>query len=174
MGLSRVFFLLAALVFSSLVSGARDGPAIWDSRCEECHGDPAPFATKYLWNLGGQLQGQHHTDDMHLFMRNHYIPDHEIEAIQNMLLAQANSPQRYVDECSECHGEIDAFVEASFWVGKNSISSSNTGLDVGEFLQTHRELTDEDITFYLKLFYRVAGKPIPSRLISTEPGLQFR
>ncbi len=174
MGVSRFVVLMVALGFSAAVLAARDGPAIWDSRCEECHGDPAAFSVKYMWNLDGKLEGQHHTDDMHLFLENHYIPKHEIEAIRQMLLAQANSPRRFVDECGECHGKVEDFVEATFWVGKKSITSSNSGLDVAEFLQTHRDLTEEDITFYQKLFFRVAGKPIPSNLISKEPGLQFK
>jgi hypothetical protein len=40
------------------------------------------------------------------------------------------------------------------------------GMDVGEFLPTHQELPTyqelqpEDISFYRKLFARIAGKPI--------------
>lgn len=172
--LIRFYLLIVALAFSSLASGVRDGPAIWDSRCEQCHGDPVDFANKYLWNQDGQLQGQHHVDDMHLFMQNHYIPAHEIDIVHDMLLDEANSPRRFEEECSECHGEVGEFVEASFWVGKKSISS-NSGNDVGEFMLTHRELTEAEVTFYLKLFYRAVGKPIPSELMRTGgPGLEFR
>ncbi len=104
------------LVLIPIEAGSRDAPAMWDSRCEECHGDPASFAGKYLWNIEGQLQGRHHIDDLSLFMRNHYVPDHEFEAIQNMLLAQANSPERFKAECGGCHGEVKEFVEQSIWV----------------------------------------------------------
>jgi hypothetical protein len=84
----RIYRLSITVILLALIpieSGARDALAIWDSRCEECHGDPAEFAGKYLWDIGGQLQGQHHIDNLDLFMRNHYTPDHEIETINEML-----------------------------------------------------------------------------------------
>lgn len=170
---SRSIVLILSLMLLSPASAARQGPAIWDSRCEECHGDSAIFARKYLWKIDGQLQGQHHVTTMDKFMRNHYIPDHEIETITSLLLSQANRPARFEAECSECHGDIHAFVKKSLWVGKESISGIESGGDVGDFLPTHRKLAPEDTRFYLKLFFRIAGKPAPSRLFSTEPGLQF-
>ena len=174
MPFSRIALLIVSLSLLSFPAGARDGAAIWDSRCEECHGDPAAFSTKYLWNVDGQLQGQHHADNMIQFLSKHYVPGHELVTIQEMLLSQANTPGRFAAECSECHGEIKTFVEKSLWVGKTSISGMESGTDVGEFLETHRELQPEDAIFYQKLFFRIAGKSTPSRLFSSEPGLQFR
>ena len=174
MSFSRIAILFLSLALNPLEGSSRDGPAIWDSRCEECHGDPVMFATKYLWNIQGQLQGQHHTDNLDQFLRNHYVPDHEIVVIREMLLSQANTPERFAAECSECHGDINPFVENSLWVGKSSISGVESGMDVGDFLKTHQELKPEDVIFYQKLFFRIAGKSTPSELFSTEPGLQFR
>jgi hypothetical protein len=34
-------------------------------------------------------------------------------------------------------------------------------MDLGDFLPTHQELQPEDVSFYQKLFARVAGKPGP-------------
>lgn len=147
------------LLLMPLKIEARDAVAIWDSRCEECHGDNARFARKYLWNIDGELQGQHHVDNLSLFMRQHYIPDHEIETIRNMLLIEANSPLRFKGECSSCHGEIAKFVEKSIWVRGNEITGLESGKDIREFLPGHRGLPPEDIRFYLRLFARVAGKP---------------
>ena len=157
----RLSIAVLLLVLIPIEVGSRDALAIWDSRCEECHGDPARFASKYLWNIDGQLQGQHHIDNLDLFMRNHYIPDHEIEAINDMLLARANSPLRFETECGGCHGDVKAFVEKSIWVRGNAITGMESGMDVSEFLPTHQELNPEDIAFYRKLFARVSGKPIP-------------
>ena len=173
MPISRVAILILPLMLISLETSSRDGPAIWDSRCEECHGDSAIFAGKYLWQIDGQLQGQHHVNNMDMFMRNHYIPAHEIDAINSLLLSQANRPARFAAECGECHGDINSFVEKSLWVGKESISGMESGGDVEDFLPDHRKLAPEDTRFYLKLFFRIAGKPAPSALFSTEPGLQF-
>lgn len=157
---NRVSFVLLLLMLIPLESGSRDGPAIWDSRCEECHGDPAPFSSKYLWNIDGQLQGRHHIEDLDLFLRNHYTPKHEIEAINQMLLAQANSAQRYQDECGECHGDVAEFVDASLWVTRTDVTAMNSGQEIGEFLPTHRQMEPEDADFYRNLFARIAGKPI--------------
>ncbi len=151
------FFLLVMIPINV---SARDALAIWNNRCEECHGDPVVFSNKYLWYINGQLQGQHHIDNLNLFMRNHYIPDHALEKIRNMLLTHANSPVRFITECSDCHGGIANFVEESIWVRGNGITGMGTGKDMGEFLPRHQELQAEDVTFYIKLFARIAGKPI--------------
>lgn len=160
----RIYRLSICVLLLALIpveAGARDALAIWDSRCEECHGDPTEFAGKYLWDIGGQLQGQHHIDNLDLFMGNHYIPDHEIEIINNMLLSMANSPVRFESECGDCHGDAREFVEKSIWVRGNGITGMKTGVDVDEFLPTHQDLQPEDIVFYRKLFARIAGKPVP-------------
>ena len=149
------------LVLVPVESDARDAKVIWDSRCEECHGDPDRFARKYLWNIDGQLQGQHHINNLDLFMHNHYIPDHEIETLRNMLLAQANSPIRFETECGECHGDANDFVEKSLWVRGNAITGLESGLDVVEFLPGHRALQAEDVAFYRELFVRIADKSNP-------------
>jgi hypothetical protein len=160
MRISRVGIAILLLALNPIEASARDAEAIWDSRCEECHGDPTRFARKYLWDIEGQLQGQHHIDNLRLFMGNHYIPAHEIEAIRNMLLAQANSPLRFKTQCGGCHGDVKEFVEKSIWVRGSEITGLDSGMDVGEFLPTHQELGAEDITYYQKLFARIAGKPI--------------
>jgi hypothetical protein len=36
---------------------SRNAQAIWDSRCEDGHGDQVRFANKHLWNLEGQFAG---------------------------------------------------------------------------------------------------------------------
>lgn len=161
MRVSRVNIAILLLALIPLEVSSRDALAIWDSRCEECHGDPARFAGKYLWDIGGQLQGQHHVDNLDLFMRNHYTPDHEIETINSMLLARANSPVRFKTECGGCHGDAKEFVEKSIWVRGSGITGMESGMDISEFLPTHQELQPEDVAFYQKLFARIAGKPLP-------------
>ena len=159
--MSRVSIALVLLALIPIQAGARDALAIWDSRCEECHSDPAVFAQKYLWDIDGQLQGQHHIDNLSLFMENHYIPDHEIEAITSMLLSEANSPLRFTAECSSCHGDVKDFIEQSLWVSRGGITGMQTGMDINDFLPTHQELHPEDVSFYQKLFARIAGKSGP-------------
>jgi hypothetical protein len=145
MRILQVSLVILLLALIPIEAGSRDAQAIWDSRCEECHGDPTRFASKYLWNIGGQLQGQHHIDNLSLFMGNHYIPDHEIEIIRDMLLAMANSPLRFKAECGGCHGDAKEFVEKSIWVRGSGITGLESGMDVSEFLPTHQNLGPEDI-----------------------------
>ena len=158
---SRVSIAFVLLALIPVQAGARDALAIWDSRCEECHDDPAVFARKYLWDIDGQLQGQHHIDNLSLFMGNHYIPDHEIDAIRTMLLSLANSSLRFKNECSSCHGDARDFIDKSLWVSRGGITGMDTGMDLSEFLPTHQELQPEDVSFYQKLLARIAGKAIP-------------
>jgi mono/diheme cytochrome c family protein len=161
MPISRVSIALLVLALIPIAAGARDGLAIWDSRCEECHGDPAVFAGEYLWVIDGQLQGQHHVDNLSLFMGNHYIPDHEIDAIGEMLQARANSAVRFITECASCHGDASEFVEKSLWVTRGGVTGMESGMEVSEFLPTHQDLQPDDVVFYRKLFARIAGKPLP-------------
>lgn len=161
MRITQVSIAIVLLVLIPIEADTRGPEAIWDSRCEECHGEAVEFASKYLWNVEGQLQGQHHIDDLKLFMRNHYIPDHEIETIRNMLLSQANSPERFEAECGDCHGDARQFVEKSLWVRGSGITGMESGMDVSEFLPTHQDLRPEDVAFYSKLFARIAGKSLP-------------
>ena len=161
MRIFRVSFIVLLLALVPIEVSSRDALAIWDNRCEECHGEPIKFAGKYLWNIEGQLQGQHHVENLDLFMRNHYIPDHEIEAVSNMLLAHANSPERFKDECGGCHGDAREFVVKSIWVRGSGMTGLESGMEVSEFLPTHQELQPEDVAFYQKLFARIAGKSIP-------------
>ncbi len=79
-----------------------------------------------------------------------------IESIREMLLADANSPARFDAECGECHGAAAAFVEKSLWIRGGGITGMETGMELDEFLPTHRELKPEDVEFYLKLLVRVA------------------
>jgi hypothetical protein len=161
MPISRASIAILLLTLIPIAAGSRDGFAIWDSRCEECHGDPAVFAGKYLWDIDGKLQGQHHIDNLSLFMGNHYIPEHEIDAIGDMLQSLANSPVRFKTECGGCHGDAREFVETSLWVSRGGVTGMESGLDVSEFLPTHQDLQPEEVSFYRKLFARIAGKPLP-------------
>ena len=161
LNIPRLNIAILLLMLIPVEAASRDGLAIWDSRCEECHGDAAVFSGKYLWDIDGQLQGQHHIDNLQLFMDNHYIPDHEIDAIRIMLLSQANSPVRFKTECSSCHGEVNEFIENSLWVRRGGITGMESGMDLIDCLPTHQGLQPEDVTFYRKLFARIAGKPLP-------------
>ena len=148
---------LAILLVIFILPGAdaREIRAEWDSRCEECHGEADEFARKFLWVIDGQLQGQHHIDNLRLYMRNHYIPKHLIDEIYNMLLAQANSPARFKSECSSCHSSAEEFIRRAIHIKAGELTGVESGISVREFLKTHRGLQQTDVEFFTRLLTRV-------------------
>jgi hypothetical protein len=68
---------------------------LWDDRCAACHGHAGDFTRKFLNVSGGELQGPHHVNDLRRFLHNHYLAGNEVEAIYNMLLAQAINQARF-------------------------------------------------------------------------------
>lgn len=152
---------LGILLLFSTAAGARDLDlhALWDNRCAECHGHSGEFARKYLKITGGLLQGRHHLLDLHRFLEHHYPPDGQVDAIYQMLLAQTSTPPRFRNECRQCHGNAADFVRDSVVVKDGELISRQSGDPVQHFLQSHRELTQDDIQFYLGLFTRL-GKEI--------------
>lgn len=71
-------------------------------------------------------------------------------------LQAADPSQRFKDECSECHGDAGEF--ALDWLGFSNGKLMATGVEmpVAEFLKKHRDLTPEDIEYYVDLLTRVA------------------
>lgn len=134
---------------------AREIRAEWDSRCEECHGESDEFARKYLWAIDDQLQGQHHIDDLRLFMRNHYIPKHLIDEMYTMLMAQANSPARFESECSSCHNSAEEFIRKAIFIKAGELTGVVSGIMVREFLKTHQDLEPTDVEFFTIMLSRV-------------------
>ncbi len=143
------------MLFIQSGAGAREIRAEWDNRCEECHGEADQFARKFLWAVDGQLQGQHHVDNLRLFMRNHYLPKHKIDAFHDMLLARANNPARFNSECSSCHSSAEVFVRKSIVIKAGELTGLESRVSVDEFLQTHRDLQPNDVEFYTRLLTRV-------------------
>jgi hypothetical protein len=160
MQMPRTALSLGLLLLFCLHSNAsaRDAYASWDNRCEECHGDADAFASKYLWVVDGKLQGQHHVDDLQLFMHNHYIPDHEIEKMTEMLQAQANNMARYVDECGNCHGRAQEFVRTSINTWGDEPVGVESGIPISEYLQSHQGLTKSGAEFFVHLITRVLSQ----------------
>ena len=151
--------LLLLLLVSTQGGGAeRDAAAAWQNRCEECHGEADKFAQKYLWDADGTLQGQHHVDDLHLFMENHYLPSHEVDKLNQMLLGHANRLARFAEQCGSCHDSAEEFVRQSISTWGDAISGINNGIPVVEFLPTHQGLTEADAEFFTRLLTRVESQ----------------
>ena len=150
------FAALLPLLLALGDAEARPPQASWDNLCEECHGEVAEFSGKYLWYIDGRLEGRHHVDDLHLFIDKHYIPDHELDGMSELLTSLANTEARYVERCGECHGPVRDFVDKSIWVKKQGMTALGAGVEVEEFLASHRDIPAQDIDYYLRLFARMA------------------
>jgi hypothetical protein len=154
--LSRFILLVTLMLVSTFGIAGTDLHRLWDSRCAECHGHSAEFSRQFLQIKEGQLQGQHHIQNLMLFMRNHYAPADEVDAIYDMLLAQARSAPRFRDECGACHGNAADFVRTRITPQNGELFIRGSGLSVLEFMQTHRGLQQDDIDFFVNLLNRLA------------------
>ena len=152
-----VFVTLLLFISKGRASGI-DLHWLWDNQCAECHGHSAEFAHKFLKVANGKLQGNHHVKDLRLFMRNHYTQNTEIDAVYEMLLAQALTKPRFKQECGNCHGSAASFVRQSMVLQGKVLLSRKSGQPVRNFLQQHRQLDATDINFFMSLLDRVAGE----------------
>ena len=107
---AAIFFITTIFALPTGNAGGIDLHRLWENHCGDCHGHAGPFARKYLTVSEGVLQGRHHVDDLRQFMQNHYVVENEVDAVFNMLLAQAATPPRFMEECSNCHDTAADFV----------------------------------------------------------------
>jgi hypothetical protein len=150
--------LLAALSSTLVLAAGTDLHWLWDDRCVECHGHSGEFTRRFLRADDGELSGPHHSDNLRDFMRHHYIPASEVDAVYAMLLAQALTPPRFQSECSNCHASAAQLVRASTTLRAGDSLRLRSGQTVRQFLQGHRALQTGDIDFYVALLTRVAGE----------------
>lgn len=129
---------------------------LWDDRCDACHGHAGDFARKFLSVSSGELQGPHHVHDLRRFLHNHYLAGNEVDAVYNMLLAQANNLARFKNECASCHDTAAMFVRHSLELREGVLNSRNSGRPVRRFLGHHMDLNPDDAEFFTNLLTRVA------------------
>ena len=150
-----VLLILLLLMSKGLASGI-DLHWLWDNQCAECHGHSAEFSRKFLTVANGQLQGIHHVQGLRNFMRNHYTSNTEVDAVYEMLLAQALTKPRFKQECGNCHGSAASFVRQSVVLQDEDLLSRKSGQPIQTFLQQHRQMDTNDIDFFMSLLNRVA------------------
>jgi hypothetical protein len=154
----RTFSWIIPAVLITSLAGATgmDLHRMWDNRCLECHGHSGAFARQFLSVSSGQLQGRHHTDNLHRFLSSHYLSDSEVDAIYSMLLAQASTPAKFENECSKCHETAAIFVRQSLEFQNGVLFGRASGQRVSEFLRHHRTLSPDDVEFFENLLRRIA------------------
>ncbi len=135
---------------------------LWDDRCAECHGHSGDFTRKFLRVDEGRLAGQHHVENLQEFMRHHYLRADAVDAVYQMLLAQALTAPRFKQECSRCHESAASLVRDTAVLHEGGSLDLHSGQSMRLFLQRHRSLQPEDVEFFVKLLTRVAietGQP---------------
>lgn len=89
-------------------------------------------------------------------MRNHYTSNTEVDAVYEMLLAQALTKPRFKQECGNCHGSAASFVRQSVFLQDEDLLSRKSSQPIRTFLQQHRQMDTNDIDFFMSLLNRVA------------------
>lgn len=154
--LFSIALLGACTLLAAGAAHAVDLHRLWDNRCGGCHGDSGEFARKYLRVAGGALQGRHHEFNLRQFLDHHYPPRRQVDALYHMLMGQAATPPRYAELCAECHGGAAEFVRQSIFLQQGELMIRRNGEPVGQFMQTHRGLAEDERRFFMRLLVRVA------------------
>lgn len=153
---ASVPWLMAVLTMPVFGSNGIDLHRLWDDRCLECHGHAGDFARKFLRASGDELQGRHHVHDLRRFLSNHYLANHEVDAVYDMLRAQSNRQARFKTECGGCHGVAANFVRDKLDLSQGVVYGRESSLPIRSFLEYHRQLPPDDVDFYVELLTRVA------------------
>jgi hypothetical protein len=157
-GIGKYILIATLMLVTNFSTAGTDLHWLWDNRCAECHGHSADFSRQFLQVSDGQLEGAHPTRNLKLFLRNHYAPTAEVDAIYSMLLAQVTTAPRFRAECSNCHDSASQFIRNSIVLQHGELVSRNSGVSVHGYMQTHRRLSQDDIEFFIDLLTRVAGE----------------
>jgi hypothetical protein len=157
-GVVGVPLIILLMLFNKAGASGIDLHWLWDNQCAGCHGHSSDFAGRFLKVSNGQLEGVHHTQDLRIFMRNHYTSGNETDAVYQMLLAQVLTKPRFKQECSSCHDRAASFVRQSMILQDEVLLSRDSGRPIRTFLQQHRRLDPNDVDFFTSLLIRVADE----------------
>ena len=152
----KVLLLIVVMMLGLPATAGRDLHRLWHDRCAACHGHSGDFAREFLSVSNGDLQGRHHVTYLREFLKNHYAPDNEVDAIYSMLFAQANAPPKFKEECSRCHETAAGLVRDTLQFRDGVLVSRKTGNPVRRFLDHHRKLRSDHVEFYVTLLTRIA------------------
>jgi len=127
-----------------------DAKKIWTKTCFTCHGDSGDMARNFLTVVDGKLQGPLHKDTFRMFLTNHYLSKTKADAVYSLLLTQAQTKSRYEKECSSCHQKASDLVRDKLALHNGVLYNRESKKVTYHFLQTHRELSKEDVKFYMR------------------------
>lgn len=142
----RCVALFLALLAQASPAGAQYSPdlhAYWDQRCRTCHGHSADFARRFLHLTDGRLAGQHHVDDLDIFLRNHYLNDEWLVPVTAMLSAQASTEPLFRERCARCHGSAADFARKSLRLRDDVVTGTRSGRPITVTLRAHGGLSPQ-------------------------------
>ena len=129
---------------------------LWEDRCGDCHGHSAEFARKLLTVADGRLRGSRPDRDLHVFLQQHYLQNNEIDAVYDMLLAQASTPAHFKEQCGACHASAAQLMRAAPLLRRNGqLLRQNTPQSLHDFMQQHVDLSPEQVQFFVELLDRL-------------------
>ena len=152
----NIVLVAAVLAIPAVSASGIDLHWLWDDRCAACHGHAGKFSRKFLSISGGELHGPHHVHNLRQFLHSHYLAGNKVDAIYNMLLAQAGIQPRFKIECASCHDTAAKLVRNSLELRDGVLYSRNSGRPVSRYLGHHMELNHDDVEFFISLLTRVA------------------
>lgn len=127
----------------------------WDQRCSDCHGHAGEFAQRFLTARDGKLLGAHHVDDMERFLGYHGVPDRQVKAMYEMLLAQAVRGPRFKDRCGRCHDNAAGLVRDGVVTKDGVPFGRESGLPLAVFLDGHGRIGADEVPFFVDLLRRI-------------------
>lgn len=152
------------LGLTAAMAGAQstDLHAMWDGRCQSCHGHAGSFARSTLSVAQGRLQGKHHRDDLEQFLRQHYLADSLVLPTMAMLAAQAAADPTYAAKCAGCHQSAAEFARQSLMMRDGKLVGRASGVPVADYLSRHGKLSAAErpqMVNTLTRVYREVGSP---------------
>jgi len=152
-----LFVALLAPATGTVHSSGPDLHRMWDDRCAPCHGHSAEFARRHLnVTAADELKGSRAGPELRRFLANHHLADSEVDAVYEMLRAQAATPARFQSECSACHGTAAELVRQSLKIRDGTVQLRGSGEPLAVFLRRHRDLNPSDAAFFTGVLARIA------------------
>lgn len=151
----RLSFILSfTLVFNvsatDKVLTEADAKKIWTKTCFTCHGDSEDMARNFLKVVDGNLEGPLHKKTFRVFLTNHFLSKPKADAVYALLYQQATAKSRFEKECSSCHQKATDLVRDKLALHKGVLYNRESKKVTYNFLETHRDLTKEDVKFFMR------------------------
>lgn len=150
----RILAVALVLLTAAAPAAAADLHRLFEARCAGCHGDAGPFAHQTLADRPVTAER------LARFLQRHGggVPADHVQPMAAMLLAQAETPPRFREQCTICHGKAADFVRDRLIARDGALVNRYTGRPAAELLEHHADLTEEGQRFFLDLLTRIEAE----------------